>query len=658
VTGGAEIIDLTYNDARGWPCAADGAGHSLVPLEFEDQRGPLDWGGNWRQSRFRGGSPGAADPAPPAGLVVNELAAHTDLNDPAFPAYDSNDWIELYNGGAAQANFANVYLSDDGANLVKWALPPGTLGPGAWTSFDETTGFHTPITSGFGLNKAGEKIFLSHLPTGSPGEVLDCVCFEGQENGLSAGRFVDGTPGLVPMPPTRDAANEPGLYTAVISEVHYHPATNLITGSTNDITEFVEIHNPRTQPVALFSAQGGARVSGEIGYTLPMGVILQPGESLLLVPFDPFDAAEAAAFSAYYGVTLPPLVFGPYTGSLGNSNGRVSLENPQAPDLLGEPVSWVVMDEVIYGDSTPWDADADGLGDSLNRVHANLNGTDPGNWVAAAPTPGTASVGTFNWPPVLDPLPVATVAAGSMLTLTNTFTDWNVDQAHVFSLGSGAPAGVSINPASGVLTWTPTASMTTAASNAIAVVVTDDGVPAQSSTGIVTVLVTGLPMNQAPVFPDPGSPAVFEGQTLQLALSATDADPGQTLSWTLVSGPAGATVNATGLVTWVASIAQNADFVIEVCDSAVPPACVQRTISVGVQPVPEIASIAAAANNADLTSPSVAGVNYALDAATDLELQDWQQVGTLSGTGGVLNWSHLLPADNRRLRFYRVRVLP
>jgi hypothetical protein len=84
--GGMKIFSFDFGNGRGWPVAASGAGHSLVPLDRAingQASGALDYSGNWRASAFIGGSPGSADPAPPASTVVlNEITAHTDYSDP------------------------------------------------------------------------------------------------------------------------------------------------------------------------------------------------------------------------------------------------------------------------------------------------------------------------------------------------------------------------------------------------------------------------------------------------------------------------------------------------------------------------------------------------------------------------------------------------
>jgi len=391
---GPVIFSFTYNDGRGWPLAADGAGHSLVPLtrfvpgHFQKYIGSLDYGGNWRASAFLDGSPGRPDPTPVPGLLINELMAHTDFADPLFPEYDSNDWIELVNVAPA-LNLSNYFLSDDAANLRKWALPTRQLPAGALISFDEVTGFHAPITSGFGLNKAGEQLFLSYLTGGPEDRVVDAVSFKAQDAETSWGRRSTRHPYWERQSPTRSQMNQGPIPAPVINEIMYRPLgtmtpTNWIE-SLRD--EFIELHNPLPVSYPLFDTNGTWRLNGGADFQFPPGTTLPPGGFLLVVNFDPADPAQRAAFRRRYGLADQPtlLLLGPYSGSLANTTDRVALEKPEAPDLPGEPVAWAIVDEVIYSDQAPWPYQANLLA-SLQRGSPTQYGNDPESWTARFPT--------------------------------------------------------------------------------------------------------------------------------------------------------------------------------------------------------------------------------------------------------------------------------
>ena len=397
--GGTDIVSFNYGDGRGWPQAADGAGHSLVLLdtaEVTQGSGSGDYGRNWRASAYLRGSPGRADATPPAGPVVNEIAAHTDYSDPAHPEFDSNDWIELYNPtSGALALGPGWYLSDDGANLTKWAIPSNTvIAAHGFVNFDEVTGFHNPTNIGFGLNKAGEQVFLSYLPGTAQDRIVDAVTFKGQENGWTYGRYPDGGPYWEALtPPTRGTTNRaPGLH-VIINELHYHPPD---IGGTNDnvLDEFIELSNPTGSAVPLFNTNGTWRIDGGVDFALPANLTLGAGEFLVLVSFDPAaDPGQLAVFRGLYGITNAGLkILGPYSGKLANSSARVALEKPQAGDLPGDSISWIEVDEAIYADQSPWPCGTDGTGASLQRQNLAGYGNDPLKWAGGPPTPGRDNV--------------------------------------------------------------------------------------------------------------------------------------------------------------------------------------------------------------------------------------------------------------------------
>jgi len=396
--GVGTVVSFEYRGGRGWPLPAESAGHSLVPLLLENQSGnQLSHGGNWKASVNVDGSPGAPEPAPHPSLVLNEIAAHTDYNNPTHPDYDSNDWIELINFGPTPLSLDGYYLSDSPMQLKKWAIPAGIqLAPGERIVFDEVTGFHFPITSGFGLDKTGEQVLLSYATGDSPASVVDFVQFKGQENGRTLGRFPDATGEWFACVPTPGTTNVRVAPEPVISEIMYHPPP-IVPDLDNTQHEYIEIYNPTATALNLWETDqsiyvGPWRITGQAEYTFPTNTTLAAGDRVLIVPFHPeTDLAAKTDFLARYGLQNSVSLFGPFAGNLSNQGGRVALEKPMAADPPGDSVAWVIVDEVYYFDKAPWPTNADGSGHALHRLLASNAGRDPTSWTAANPTPLSGS---------------------------------------------------------------------------------------------------------------------------------------------------------------------------------------------------------------------------------------------------------------------------
>jgi len=142
-----------------------------------------------------------------------------------------------------------------------------------------------------------------------------------------------------------------------ISEIMYHPAED-------PNAEYIELTNIGAEAINL----NLVRFTQGIACTFP-SFELPPGDYGLL-------AKDLAAFEAAYGDGLP--LIGLYAGSLSNDGERIELV-----DAAG-----AVIESFDYEDN--WCDSTDGAGFSLTIRDPQADGSDPANWQAALPSPGTA----------------------------------------------------------------------------------------------------------------------------------------------------------------------------------------------------------------------------------------------------------------------------
>jgi hypothetical protein len=280
-------------------------------------------------------------------VALEDAAGRTILN---FEYAD--DWHDMTDG----MGFSLTIQDPAGADLTVWGVKSG------WRPSAAAGG------SGMGFSLTIQD------PAGADLTVW------GVKSGWRPSAAAGGSPGFDDVPPeTRPI---------VISEIMYNPA------SGNQDQEYIELFNAGSSPVTLAKYDDEQLInvpwrltdSGGISFDFPLAVTMAPGEYLLLVK-------SMNAFSALYpDVSGTVQIFEWGAGKLDNAGELVQLSKPG--EKIGAIRYYMSVDWVDYSDGShplgqdPWPADADGHGKSLTRNVISGYGSDPEDWIAAAPSPG------------------------------------------------------------------------------------------------------------------------------------------------------------------------------------------------------------------------------------------------------------------------------
>ena len=393
---GAIYLEIGYFNQPPWPVAADGTGHSLVLARPSYGEGDAR---AWDISDIAGGSPGAVEayrPSPLRSVVINEFLAHTD--DPLL------DYIELYNHSNQSVDLSGCSLSDDPVEN-RFVIPPNTIiPPRGFVVFDQAQ-------MGFALSAAGETIYFKN-PDGS--RVLDAVTFGSQENGVSMGRYPDGSDGFYRLLTRTPMAPNSGIRVSeiAINEIMYAP----ISGD-NDL-QYVELYNQGASPADL----SGWKFSAGIGFTIPTNTVLAAKGYLVV-------AKNAGHLMTNYPNLSGANTLGDFSGKLGKGE-RLALAMPDQiivtnkHGVVETNTIYIDVDEVTYDTGGRWGQWANGGGSSLELIDPGGNHRLASNWAdsdeaSKAPWTNIETTGVLdngaNYDPHIDRIQIGLLDVGECL---------------------------------------------------------------------------------------------------------------------------------------------------------------------------------------------------------------------------------------------------
>jgi hypothetical protein len=180
-------------------------------------------------------------------------------------------------------------------------------------------------------------------------------------------------------------------------------------------------------------------------------------------------------------------------------------------------------------------------------------------------------------------------------------------------------------------------------------------------------VVTVNEVNSPPLLTVPGDQTINQSSTLNVSVSATDPDiPTNTLTFSLVSPPAGMTINpVTGAISWTPNGSQTPStntITAAVTDNGVPQMGATNTFLVTVStvavPAPVIQSIFIASNTAAITWSAVSNHTYRLQYQGTVPMTtNWTDaVPDIIATGSTASATNACGGAEQR--FYRVMLVP
>ncbi len=333
-----------------------------------------------------------------------------------------------------------------------------------------------------------------------------------------------------------------------------------------------------------------------------------------------------------------------FTGTLTDIDAAIDgLVLTPAADHAGSASLRIVTDDL--GNTGPGGprSDDDTLAITVTAVNDPPANVVPGTQTVSGGTPLTLSAGGGNALGVTDPdagsgtIRLGLAASGGTLTLSGTAGlsfvagDGSLDTGMIVT-GARADVAAALEGA----VFLPAAGFSGTATIQID---SDD----QGNTGAGGALtdsdsfdVTVTPATSPPVLDPIGAKTVAEGTTLAFTASAGDPDlPGDTLTYSLLGAPSGASINpTTGAFAWTPAEAQGPgsySFAVIVTDAGGPPASDSETIVVGVTEINATPVLDPIADRANGEGDAVSFAPTGVDPDVPADTLTWSATGLPPG---------------------------
>jgi len=227
-------------------------------------------GGTWQLTYPTPGSPNQlVDVAPPGYLVINEWLANS--------APGQSDWLELYNPSSQPVALRELYLGT--TNQLFQITSLSFIPPGGYVQLfaDESPG---PNHLDFKLPAEGNSIALYD----SFGTQLNRVDYGPQLDGISEGRYPDGTPNIISFP----GSASPGTTNFVVSfagpRINELMARNdsAVVNPWGQYSDWLELYNPGATAFDLTGMSLSLDNSVPGQWMFPTGTIIPAGGYLTI----------------------------------------------------------------------------------------------------------------------------------------------------------------------------------------------------------------------------------------------------------------------------------------------------------------------------------------------------------------------------------------